>query len=97
MAAEGALALERWLQLSFDDPDALADEVLLERLAADGEDIAVSLLRFLRDARIADGQPEYLELAVDRSALLQQATPWRHYEQDDLAAAWPAVRAWTAR
>ena len=55
------------------------------------------MLRYLRDARIAEGNPEYVDLTVDRGALLEQATPWRHYERDDLSAAWPAVRVWIGR
>jgi hypothetical protein len=95
-AAQGA-AFERWLQASFPDPDALADETLLERLGAEGEAEAVRLLRYLRGARIVEDTPERVELGVDQRALLEQASPWRHFESGDLAAAWPAVRTWMAR
>ena len=96
-SADEPEAIERWVQLSFEEPDALADTVLLERLDADGEMEAARLLRYLRGARIVEDTPERVELAVDLRALLEQATPWRHYERDDLAAAWPAVRAWARR
>lgn len=89
-------ARERWLRCSFADADALAYEVLLERLAADGPEVA-STLRFLRDAEIADNA-EFLDFAFDRRALLEQASPWRYYESpDDFGPALAAVRGWIRR
>lgn len=96
--ADAATApLERSLQIWFPEPDGLADEVLLGRLEAEGEAEAVALLRYLRGARIVEDTPERVELAVDRRALLEQASPWRHFESQDLNATWPAVRAWINR
>lgn len=97
VAAAAAAPCERWLQVCFAEPDGLADELLLQRLAAEGEGEAVRLLRYLRGARIVEDTPERVELAVDRRALLEQASPWRHFESRDLGAAWPAVRAWITR
>jgi hypothetical protein len=97
LASAERLGFERWLNISFTDTDALADETLLERLDAEGEAEAVRLLRYLRGARIIEDTPDRAELGVDQRALLEQASPWRHFETGDLAAAWPAVRAWMAR
>ena len=87
---------ERWLHRTFAHADALAYEVLLERLAIDAPEIA-STLRFLRDAEIA-GNAEFLDFAFDRQALLEQASPWRYYESpDDFGPALAAVRGWIRR
>ncbi len=87
---------ERWLQRTFADAEALAYEVLIERLMTDAPEVA-STLRFLRAAEIADNA-DYLDLAFDRRALLEQASPWRYYESStDFAPALAAAHAWIRR
>ena len=101
---DGEAALERWITRTWAEPDELATAVLIERMLDQGATEEVAWLRYLREAAIVvspagapDHQPELAELEVDRRALLQQATPWRYFEERDLGAAMPAVRAWVGR
>ncbi len=71
-------ALERWLRLAFGD-----------RGAAE----VVETLRFLRDAVIDEQAPAHLDLAIDRRALLEQASPWRYLEGAPFGGALAAARA----
>ncbi|MFA7297253.1 MAG: hypothetical protein WC211_08740, partial [Dehalococcoidia bacterium] len=90
-------ALERWFQRTFHDPDTLAAEVLLARIAVTDADTAAAL-RFLRAAEVPLDAPTYLDLALDRRALLEQASPWRYIEAPRaFAPALAAVRPWLRR
>lgn len=90
-------ALERWLRRRFHDPDTLAAEVLLERIAVDAPDAAATL-RFLRAAEVPLDAPAHLDLALDRRALIEQASPWRYIEAPHaFAPALAAVRPWLRR
>lgn len=90
-------ALARWLRRRFHDPDTLAAEVLLERIAVDDPNTAATL-RFLRAAEVPLDAPAYLDLALDRRALLEQASPWRYIEAPAaFAPALAAVRPWLRR
>lgn len=96
LAALRAAALERWLHVRFGDPDVFAAAVLIERIAAaSAEDAA--LLRFVREAQVPAGDPALADLAVDRTVLLEQASPWRYFEAVPLAPAFAALRAWQRR
>ncbi len=97
VAARGADALERWLQCTFSTPDAFADAILIERMDDAGAREAVEALRFLRAAQVCGGAAEQRELALDRAALLEQASAWRFVEGAPFAGALAAVRGWRAR
>lgn len=102
-------ALERWLQYAFEEPDRLADAILLERIAdrmtSDQDTLGagevVEALRFLREAEVDEQTPAHLDLAIDRRALLEQASPWRYLggvpPGTSFGGALAAVRAWRAR
>ena len=90
-------ALERWLRYNFDDPDDLADTILLERMSDDGAREAVEALRFLRASRIPSSLTQYAELAIDRRVLLEQASPWRYFDGAPFQSAISAVQAWRRR
>ncbi len=96
-------ALERWLQQAFVEPDRFADAILIERIAdlgrggTRGAAEVAEVLLFLRDAVIDEEAAEYLELAIDRRALLEQASPWRYVEGVPFGGALAAVRAWRER
>lgn len=90
-------ALERWFQRTFHDPDTLAAEVLLERIAQADPDTAATL-RFLRAATVPLDAPAHIDLALDRRALLEQASPWRYIEAPRaFISALAAVRPWLRR
>ncbi|MSQ31132.1 MAG: hypothetical protein EXR64_03780 [Dehalococcoidia bacterium] len=103
LATLESVALERWLQVRFGDPDGFADALLLERVAVvSAEDAA--LMRLLRAARVPEGDPAVADLAVDRAVLLEQTSPWRYLEGAQQAsthagrsAALAALRAWAHR
>ena len=90
-------ALERWLRYNFDDPDDLADTILLERMSDDGASEAVEALRFLRASRVPSSLTQYAELAIDRRVLLEQASPWRYFDGAPFQSAISAVQAWRRR
>lgn len=90
-------ALERWFRRRFGSPDTLAAEVLIERIAVDDPDTAATL-RFLRAAEVPLDAAAHLDLALDRRALLEQASPWRYIEAPAaFAPALAAVRPWLRR
>ena len=99
-----AEALERWLAARFGDPERLAFEVLLARIEDDGATEVVRLLRFVSAAELnaeaADGGREagmrLAELALDRQAVLAQASPWSYFG-GELDRALPAARLWRTR
>lgn len=97
VAGRGADALERWLQCTFGTPDAFADAILLARMDDAGAHEAVEALRFLRAAQVRGGGAEQRELALDRAALLEQASAWRFVEGAPFAGTLAAVRGWRAR
>lgn len=96
LGLEGS-ALLRALHRGFRDPDTLAAQLLIERIDRSGDAETADLLRFLRDAEVAETAPQHLELALDRRALLEQASPWRYFEGGGFAPALAAVRPWTRR
>lgn len=89
--------LERWLQFAFASPDNFAWRLAVERIADDGSHEVASVLRFLADAPIPQGDPAYAELAVDQRVLREQASPWRYFEGDPFAGALRAAQAWRRR
>lgn len=101
-------ACERWLRYAFGVPDRFAEAVLLARLDDAGAVEMTSALRFLRDAEVDVGgasEGVLAELMWDRRALLEQASPWRYFEQvgpghagtGPFASAVAAMRAWRVR
>lgn len=93
----GGPALERWFHRTFHDPDTLAAEVLLDRIAEADPDTAATL-RFLRAAEVPLDATAHLDLALDRRALLEQASTWRYIEAPRaFIPALAAVRPWLRR
>ena len=101
-----SLALERWLQVVFAEPEAFADAILLARIEtiAPGD---AALLRFLREAAVPRDLAGLADLAIDRMVLLEQASPWRYLERvamhpgdvegGVMPAAFASVRSWQRR
>ena len=91
-----ATALERWLHVMLGEPERFAEAILLARIEALAPADA-AVLRFLREARVPRHRPDVADLAIDRVALLEQASLWRYLEGDPMAAALAAARAWQRR
>ncbi len=96
LTALRSTALERWLHVTFGEPEQFADALLLARIeAANPPDAAV--LRFLREATIAEAAHQHADLAVDRVVLIEQISPWRYLDGAPMAAALAAARDWCRR
>ena len=78
------------------EPERFAEAILLARIEALAPADA-AVLRFLREARVPRHRPDVADLAIDRVALLEQASLWRYLEGDPMAAALAAARAWQRR
>lgn len=87
-------ALERWLHVRFGSPERFASLLLLARIAERDPETA-SARRFLDEAPIPEGGA-WVDLAVDRQVLLEQATPWRYFDRA-FAPALAALAAWRRR
>lgn len=96
VAQRTGLALEWWLARRFGTPDAFAEAILLERVRVASPELGAAL-EAVRGAEFAPGSAVYAELALDRQALLAQATPWRYLEGTDVSPALAALRAWLRR
>lgn len=94
-ALEGDQA-ERWLRVTFDDPDSFSEALAIERIRLDGAIEVSEALRFVARAPVPD-LPAYLELAIDRRVLREQASPWRYLAGEPFAGALSAVQAWRRR
>ena len=95
-----AVALERWLHVTFVEPEAFADAILLARVEViDATD--ARLLRFVRAAMVPTTLPACADLAIDRVVLLEQASPWRYLEGTPSGSPAPgalaAARQWQRR
>ena len=87
---------ERWLHVTFDDPDSFAETLAIERIRLDGAIEVSEALRFVASAPVPD-LPAYLELAIDRRVLREQASPWRYLAGEPFAGALSTVQAWRRR
>ncbi len=88
--------LERALRIVFETPQRFGEEIAVERIAADGAREVSEVLRFVAEAAIAEG-PEYAELALDRRAVREQASPWRYLDGVPFAGALASAQAWQRR
>lgn len=96
LVALRAVALERWLHVTFGEPERFADAVLLARVESVAPREAAAM-RFLREAVVPADAPEFADLCVDRLVLLEQASPWRFLDGPPMAAALAAVQSWQRR
>jgi hypothetical protein len=92
---EGDL-LERALRIVFETPQRFAEQLAIERIAADGAREVSEVLHFLGAAEVASG-PEFGELAIDRRVLREQASPWRYLDGKPFTSALAAAQAWQRR
>lgn len=88
--------LERALRIAFDTPQRFGEELTIERIAAAGAREVSEVLRFVAEAAVVEG-PAYADVALDRRALREQASPWRYLDGVPFAGALGAAQAWQRR
>ena len=88
--------LERLLRIVFETPQRFAEQLAVERIAAEGAREVSEVLHFLAGAEVASG-PGFGELAIDRRVLREQASPWRYLDGKPFTSALAAAQAWQRR
>jgi hypothetical protein len=89
--------LECLLRIVFETPQRFAEQLAVERIAAEGAREVSEVLHFLAGAEVASG-PGFGELAIDRRVLREQASPWRYLDGKPFTSALAAAQeAWQRR
>jgi hypothetical protein len=79
LAGEGRDAANRLLRVFWSSPGLFVEDLLRERIRDEGGRSLIQLTGFLEAAEVAPEAPEFVDLAMERAALLARLHPLRYF------------------